>query len=246
MKPVFISTLALAVLASGCRAPQKAEPKSETELTSAVLPKEDEGAVRVNEVKVPNDLPAYRVAGAKDQRLTMAFLAGMCAHPAGYVEAFRNAAAERGNLVTVQGDAPCGTDGLRSWSTDLGKLDKRIMAAFEAAGLGQPTEIALIGYSQGAERAERLVARWPDKYTRAVLIASPVNPNAPTFKQSKAVVMMAGTHDAAKPAMEKAATRFESERIKSTFVELSDAEHGAMGSAPEKQMDRALDFLEGK
>lgn len=236
------------VLVAACAKVPKAEP---VELTSVApqppaSPAAPPEPVGVAEVVVPGDLKAFKLTGVKAHRLTMAFIPGMCVHPVGYVQAFQHTAAARGDLVTVQGDTACLGEGdsQRRWTSDLVAMDARIMKAFEAAGLGAPTEIALIGYSQGAERIERLVAKWPEKYTRAVLIASPIAPSATTYKKAKAVVMMAGTNDASKGTMAASATRLARAGIPSTYIELTDARHGGMGVDPESTMARALDFLE--
>lgn len=244
MSKGWIVVLALA----GCQPAHKSEPRSEAKLTSieAPPPPSPPEPVGIAEVPVPGDLKAFKLTGVKEHRLTMAFIPGMCVHPVGYVQAFQHTAATRGDLVTVQGDTACLGEGdsQRRWTSDLVAMDARIMKAFEAAGLGAPKEIALIGYSQGAERIERLVAKWPEKYTRAVLIASPIAPSAATYKNAKAVVMMAGTNDASKSTMAASAARFERAGVRSTYIELTDARHGGMGVDPEKTMAQALDFLE--
>jgi len=201
--------------------------------------------VRVEEVAVAGDLPALVVRGVGDRHLKMLFLPGMCAHAGVYAESFPQTAASRGDLVVLQGDISCGGDGAaRKWSSDLEVMDRRVDAAFRAAGLGEPRNVVVIGYSQGAERGERLVSRWPEKYDRAVLVASPVKPSARNLGRARAVVLMAGTRDGGTGLMQAAVTPLKRAAVATTFVELPGARHGEMGEDPEQTMDAALDFVD--
>lgn len=205
------------------------------------------GPVRIqtDAVPVPDDLPAFVVRGAKEHRATMLFVPGMCVHPEGYVQSFQHTAASRGDLVAVQGDVSCGDSfGGRRWSSDLAAMDRRIDAAFRAAGLGEPRGVIVIGYSQGAERAEKLVARFPEKYSAAVLISSPVVPSRALLAKADAVVLMAGEHDLAQGTHPAAASMLKKGAIPATFLTLPGARHGQMGERPEESMRQALDFVE--
>ena len=203
------------------------------------------GPVRTVDVPVPGDLPAVVVRGAREHRKTMLFIPGMCVHPGGYVMSFQHAAAARGELVAVQGDVSCGGDGaMRRWSYDLEAMNHRIDAAFAAAGLGEVRDVIVIGYSQGAERAEKLVARWPAKYSRAVLIASPVAPSPQLLGGAQAVALMAGTYDGSQATMRAAVRPLERAGVAAAYFSIPNARHGQMGDTPEETMRRALDFVE--
>jgi len=259
---------AAATLGAGCRGPAReptgeGEKAGEAESLAGTIPRSpppspatspspaspaagpvDPGPVRTEDIPVPGDLPAVVVRGAKEHRMPMLFLAGMCVHPGGYVMAFQHTAASRGDLVAVQGDVSCGGDGsMRRWSGDLEAMDRRIEAAFRAAGLDAPRGVTVIGYSQGAERAEKLAARWPERYSAAILMAGPVKPTPARLARTRAVVLMAGSHDA-QEKMRSAVSSFETVGIPSTFFELPNARHGSMGDAPEASMTAALDFIE--
>ena len=203
------------------------------------------GPVRTIDVPVPGDLPAVVVRGAREHRKAMLFIPGMCVHPGGYVMSFQHAAAARGELVAVQGDVSCGGDGaMRKWSYDLEAMNRRIEAAFAAAGLGEPRDVIVIGYSQGAERAEKLVARWPEKYSRAVLIASPLAPSPRLLGRAKAVALMAGSYDISQGAMRAAVAPLERAGVPTAYFTIPNARHGQMGDTPEATMRQALDFVE--
>lgn len=234
----------------GCRSPGSSEMHADDPpLTSAVVmpaserPSDPE-PVRTVQLPVVGDLAAVVVRGAKVHRSAMLFLPGMCAHPGGYVMSFQHTAAARGDLVAVQGDISCGADGAnRRWSYDLDAMDRRIEAAFRAAGLGEPRDVIVIGYSQGAERAEKLVARWPTKYSAAVLIASPVVPSPSLLVRADAVALMAGTLDAQAP-MRGAVEPLRRAGVPAAFFSIPGARHGQMGETPEDSMREALDFVE--
>lgn len=213
--------------------------------SSAPEPQNGPGPVRTDAVPVPDDLPAFVVRGARAHRTPMLFVPGMCVHPQGYVQSFQHTAASRGDLVAVQGDVPCGDSfGGRRWSSDLVAMDRRIDAAFLAAGLGEPRGVIVIGYSQGAERAEKLVARFPEKYSAAILISSPVIPSRALLAKADAVVLMAGQHDLAQGTHPGAASMLKRGAIPATFLTLPGARHGQMGDSPEQSMRQALDFVE--
>lgn len=230
----------------GCRRTPPPPAPEPLPVTTAALPAADDpGPVRTDAVSVPDDLPAYVVRGARAHRTPMLFIPGMCVHPAGYVMSFQHTAASRGDLVAVQGDISCNDAyGGRRWSSDLAAMDRRIDAAFRAAGLGEPRGVVVIGYSQGAERAEKLVARFPEKYSAAILVSSPVVPSASSLRRADAVVLLAGQYDLAQGTHPAAVSSLKRAGIASAFFTLPGARHGQMGENPEDSMKQALDFVE--
>jgi predicted esterase len=253
VRALVFACAVLAIGPAGCR--ERADRESDLALASAPTPAravepEPEPArsaepVHVEDVPVPDDLTAFVVRGTREHRLQMVFIPGMCVHPGGYIMSFQHTAAARGDLLAVQGDVSCGGDGsMRRWSSDLDAMDRRIDAAFRASGIGEPRNVVLIGYSQGAERAERLVARWPEKYASAVLLASPIAPSPRSLARANAVVLMAGTYDVSAARMRSAATSLRRASVPATFVEIPGARHGQMGTEPERTMEAALDFVE--
>jgi pimeloyl-ACP methyl ester carboxylesterase len=197
----------------------------------------------MEEVGVPGDLPAYVLRGAK-RDAPFLFLSGVCSHPLGYAQAIERVAAEHGVLLAVQGDVSCGGD-LHRWSGDLGAMARRISAAFAAAEIAEQ-DVTVFGYSQGAERAERLAAAHPGTFTRVVLIASPVTPSAARLAHVRAVALMAGTKDMALPHMKEAATALRAAHIRATFFEIPGARHGQMGDDPEATFAPVLAWLDEK
>jgi pimeloyl-ACP methyl ester carboxylesterase len=176
----------------------------------------------------------------------MVFLGGMCVHPGGFVMAFQHAAAAHGDLVGVQGDIECGRGtGFRRFSSDVEALDRRIDAAFRAAGRGgaELRGVVVIGNSQGAERGEKLVARWPDKYSSAILIGSPVKPSPTLLRRANVVATMSGEHDVAFGKMRAASIELERAGVRSSFFAIRGARHGSLGEHPELAMLAAIQFV---
>jgi pimeloyl-ACP methyl ester carboxylesterase len=198
----------------------------------------------MEEVAMPNDLPAWVLRGSKRHDARFVFLPGMCSHPLGYAQSFQYAAAERGDLVTLQGDLSCGGDAYRRWSYDLSALTRRLDAVLAAAAI--PAEgLTLIGYSQGAELAERLAARDPRKFTRVVLIGSPIVPSPQHLGHTEGAVLMAGTRDA-QANMQEGLRLLRGAGIPATFLSIPGARHGEMGTQPEATMGEAFAWLDAR
>lgn len=193
--------------------------------------------IRVDGVTVSGDAEAYVLRGVRKREHPMIFLGGMCVHPQGYVQSFAYSAVDHGVAIGLQGDVPCaGEPGMTRWSYDVERTNRRIDAAFAAAGEPPPKDAIAIGLSQGADLAERLAARWPEKYSRVILIASPVEPKPRAVK----AVLMAGDGDISKERMRTTAAKLGKS---ATFISLGHAYHGQLGPTPNAVMGRALDFV---
>jgi pimeloyl-ACP methyl ester carboxylesterase len=204
----------------------------------------------IEEVGVDGDLPVYvvRAAAGTDARRTV-FLTGSCTTPLDYLKALRHAAAEHGGIVAVQGDRPC-RDGTRRWSPDTIATSTRIHAALHAAGFDEPataatatTATTLVGYSQGAERAEWLAHRFPLEYTRFVLIAGPIVPSRDRLAGARGVVTLAGYGDV-RENMANGAKRLRRALIPALYMELPGIQHGLLSPAAGSVVGKAFDWLE--
>jgi predicted esterase len=203
----------------------------------------DARRVSVEELKVPDDLPAYVLHGARGDA-KIVFLHGMCGHGQGYVQAFANAAAEHGTVIALSGDFACGEDpAFRKWSADIQGIDGRVREAFAAAEmpLAENEEVVVIGLSQGALRAESLVERFPDRYTRAIFIGSPRAPAPARVRNLKSAVIMAGEHEGTWP-MKEGAKSLVRAHVPATFIMIPGAHHAQLLEG-ERVMGDALDFV---
>jgi predicted esterase len=208
--------------------------------SARALPEGEGGPIEVKEEEVPDDLPAFFLRGAKETSARLVFLTGACTHPEGYMQAFQFAAHERGSMLGLQGDVGCGGP-YRRWSFDLAKQNARIEAGFEAAGEAKPlNEVVIIGYSQGAILAELLAAKYPERYTRVILIAAPTEPSPVRLRHVRAAVMIAT--DAETERMKAGALALAAAGIPTTYLAMPHARHGQMTDA-ERVMDRALEWV---
>jgi len=202
-----------------------------------------DGPVHMEPLSPEENPPTFVLRGGPTGPARLVFLHGMCGHALGYAQAFQFTAARRGKLIAPQGDKPCQPGPWASWSNDLDALDARITGTFRRMGQADPIDdIVVLGYSQGAMRAEELVRRWPERYTRVVLMASPRVASPRGFDRVRSTVMMAGERDR-QDLMKQSARVLAKAGIPSIFMVIPEATHGAMGPTPEKTMSEALDWL---
>lgn len=187
--------------------------------------------------------PMFVMRGSPKGSGKLVFLHGMCGHGLGYAQAFQFSAAKWGTLIAPQGDVLCGAGPWAQWSADLATLDKRIEDTFRALGfVGELEDITVLGYSQGATRAESLVRKWPRKYTRMVLMGAPQSPNMRGLSLLRAAVTMSGQRDR-QDLMKAGARSLNAIGVPSTYMMIPKATHGAMGPTPERTMGEALVWL---
>jgi predicted esterase len=200
-------------------------------------------SIRIEALDAAATPPTYVSRGEPLGPRRIVFLHGMCGHALGYAQSFQWSAAKHGMLVAPQGDVPCSPGSpWAKWSMDSAALDARILSAFRALGSAEPiADIAVIGYSQGASRAEALARRWPERYTRLILIAGPAKVS-PDGLAVHSALMMAGTLDR-QDLMQASARAFKAAGRRAHYMPLPNAQHGAMGSTPEQSMSAALAWL---
>lgn len=218
-------------------------PLSEPDIADEETVEESAQQVKLERVEIPNDKHAYVLRGARGKE-RMVFLHGMCGHGLGYVQSFQSAAAVHGTIIALGGDVPCGdSEDFAKWSTDIDALDARIVAAFEASGDEEAAQrpIAIIGLSQGATRAVQLAERFPERYTRMVVIGAPRATPAAQVRRLRSAVTMAGQHEGTWQ-MKHSAEMLERSGVPATFVMIPDAHHAQMVEG-ERVMKEALDWL---
>ena len=246
----------LAFVLFGCSAPQPeplhSEPPRPVSTAAAEAPSArpeaieppaqrplDPSAVRL-EHYVAED--AYVVRGSRAKAQALLF-GGQCAQSQFYADAIKLSAARHTQLVALQGDAPC-NGAFRGWKFNLDALSARIDRTFAALGLGEPRDVLLIGYSQGALVAARLAAREPEKFTRLVLMASPKPLLAPQFSKAQAIATMAGTLDR-QELMQRGAGALARAGIRARYFPLPGAAHGYMGTGSRGHLRGRLPVARG-
>jgi pimeloyl-ACP methyl ester carboxylesterase len=239
--------VALALFEGSCsRAPAERSSAPALSSTSSAHKSEGsaaEGPLHVATLDEAENPPIYVLRGGSRGPDKLVFLHGMCGHGLGYAQSFQNSAARRGTLVVPQGDVPCDTGRSARWSADIEALDTRIVRAFRTLGLAEPIDdIIIIGYSQGATRAEWLVRRFPDRYTRLVLMGGPYAAKVDGLQKLRGAVALAGDRDRL-DLMQASARALKAAEVPATFMLIPDAIHGSMGREPEATMDRVFAWL---
>ncbi|HET7540397.1 MAG TPA: hypothetical protein VFK05_11020 [Polyangiaceae bacterium] len=244
----FFAALACATFPSHCepKAWFFAEPPLERGASAARQPASTaprSPSIRMEPLDATAALPTYVMRGEPHGAAKLVFIHGMCGHALGYAQSFQWSAAKHGLLIAPQGDVPCSPGSpWAKWSLDTEALDTRIVAAFRALSPSEPAlDIALIGYSQGASRAEALARRWPKRYTRLILIAGPTKVS-PAGLSVHSTLMMAGSLDR-QNLMQASARAFAAAGRRSRYMALPNARHGSMGDTPEQTMGAALSWL---
>jgi pimeloyl-ACP methyl ester carboxylesterase len=213
---------------------------SATTTAPAPAPKSD-GPLRIERLE-GSEPPVFVLRGGQRGPDKLVFLHGMCGDGMGYAQSFQQSAAKRGTLVSPQADVPCDGSGAR-WSKDVAALDARIADAFRKLGHPDPiVDLIVIGYSQGATRAESLARAFPERYTRLVLMGGPYAAKAQGLETLRAAVAMAGDQDRL-DLMKASARTLSAVGVPATFMLIPEAPHGSMGSQPEQTMDEMLTWL---
>jgi predicted esterase len=161
----------------------------------------------------------------------LVYLHGKCGDPDAF-RAFIEGVPAHFTVVSVRGDIKC-EDGTRTrWSGNVAVLDARIAKAVAAASIGRDPlrtdRWVVFGYSQGALRAEALVAKLPERYVVAILAAGPRAPREHALDRAGAVVLLAGAKDMRGHLM-KAADELSRRGLPVRYQELPDAHHGQYG-----------------
>jgi pimeloyl-ACP methyl ester carboxylesterase len=235
--------LAVPVLDRQCSRSDAAQPTPAMGSPSArPAPSSSEGPLRI-ETLAGSAPPIFVLRGGTRGPEKLVFLHGMCGHGLGYAQSFQLTAAKHGTLIAPQADVPCDNGPWARWSKDIAKLDARITDAFRQLGHAEPIQdMVVIGYSQGATRAESLARAYPERYTRLVLMGGPYAAKAPGLGALRGAVAMAGDRD--RLDLMKASVRtLEAAGVPSRFMLIPDAPHGSMGSRPEQTMDEMLSWL---
>jgi pimeloyl-ACP methyl ester carboxylesterase len=235
-----LATFAIAALGVACKKAPLPLPEAGVAEIHAAEIEPARGLVEV--VEVPSDKSVLVVAGP---RMPILYLHGMCSEPRSDVEAWGASVSRHGTVIALQGDQPCPERGGTSWSSSAQAMNERIGAAIEA--VSQRTEldageILVIGESMGASRAIALASKYPERYTRLVLVGGPETPAAKDLARVKAVALLAGEKEP-QEKMRQGALGLESAGIDARFWELADATHGTYGSDGARAMSESVAYV---
>ena len=199
------------------------------------------------QLAVEGDTPIEVVAGPTDSDRVVIYLHGVC----GDVHAFGSwvgAATRHATFIAMRGDLPCEQRrGRYKWSYNYAHLNRRILKAIRAANALRPkplddTDVALIGYSQGARRAELMAAHFPQRYRRVAIIAIVSEPSPDLLSKAHSILLMAGSRDA-RQHIKDGAEKLRRSGKRVQYMELPGARHGEYGPDAPRVMRIALDWL---
>jgi pimeloyl-ACP methyl ester carboxylesterase len=194
---------------------------------------------------VPSDRSLFVVHAPAENRRAIIYLHGMCGNVHA-VDVWKEAAANAGTVITLVGDKPCGGGRFR-WGKSLDAIEARVEAALSVVkaargGLLDIEHPVLFGYSQGAARAEGLVARHPTRYRRVVLGGSPREPQLLHLGEAQAIAVFGGeleTFGHMRAGAEVLAAAGKTAR----FFLFPKAKHGDFGPSGNRVMGEVFSWL---
>lgn len=197
------------------------------------------------DVDVPGDRPLYLLPGAPGDKRVIIYLHGMC----GDVTAgdyFREALRAHGSLLALRGDTACSGDRFK-WRDDPPAILRRIRAGISRVNQVSGTELGLegallFGYSQGAERAQRLAAEFPKVFARIVLGGPPMRASPVKLRRAARVAILGGELETTE-TMRAGASALQSAGIDCRYFMLECAYHGYYGTRAEAQLLEVLDWV---
>jgi predicted esterase len=197
-------------------------------------------------VAVPGDRAAHVVHGVAGTRRAIVYLHGLCGNIHA-IDGWAKEVSEWGTLIAVQGDRRCPGGSRRKWGPDIGLIDIRIdraLRAVESARGGQldRDRVALIGYSQGATRAEALVKRFGEKYPWVVAAGTPVEPRVDRLGRASRIAIVGGAKEP-RAHMRRGVEALSGAGKQVRFFLLPDATHGVFGPDGPRVINEVFRFL---
>jgi predicted esterase len=174
--------------------------------------------------------------GAPGDDRAIVYLHGRCGEPRA-VEAWARAASAYGTVLALRGDIDCPSPGRARWGLDPEALEGRLLAALASASDARGTplqhdEITVVGYSQGAARAEALAAASPARFSRLVLVSGPDAPAPANVATARSIALLAGERDRRRH-IEQAFARLLADGFPVRYWMLPSARHGEYGPRSE-------------
>jgi pimeloyl-ACP methyl ester carboxylesterase len=196
-------------------------------------------------VDVSGDRPAYVLQGNVGDPRVIVYLHGMCGDVTA-ADHFREAVRAHGTLIALRGDTRCQADRFK-WRADPATIQARVERAFqrvnELRGGDLSLEGALLfGYSQGADRAEKLAQRFPQRYPRIVLGGPPMKASPQRLGRAARVAILGGELETT-DTMRAGFDALRAAGIDSRFFTLECAYHGHFGVNAETQLAKVLDWV---
>jgi pimeloyl-ACP methyl ester carboxylesterase len=154
-----------------------------------------------------------------------------------------------GTLVTLRADVPCGDRPGYKWPKEAGAIQARIERALTRVGelRGIPLrtdDVWLIGYSQGAHRAERVAAAYPHVYRALALGGPPTAASPERLRHARRIAVFGGDLEDTSH-MVFGFLELHAAGLDTRFFTLPRAGHGGFGPEGPRVMNEIFAFLAG-
>jgi predicted esterase len=197
------------------------------------------------ELAIPGDRAAYVLPGLPGDRRVIVYLHGMC----GDVTApdyFRVALQQHGTLLALRGDTPCANERFK-WRDAPSRIQQRVRTALKRLNALNGTDLSLegvilFGYSQGADRAEKLAQHFPQVFRRVVLGGPPMRASPLKLRAAERVAIFGGELETT-DTMQSGAEALQAAGIACRYFTLECAYHGYYGSRAEEQLAEVLGWV---
>lgn len=198
------------------------------------------------ELPIADDRPLrIRHAGPQTAH-AIVYLHGMCGDSKG-ADPWSDLATQYGTLIVVRADEPCLDRPGYKWPKDLTAIQARIDRALRTVkdlrnGVLDAEHPTLIGYSQGAYRAEQLIGQFPGRYLRAILGGPPTPPSYEALKSAVAVAVLGGELENHQHMLD-GTTDLIAHGLHAHFFLLPRVHHGSYGPEGRRILAQALTFV---
>lgn len=197
------------------------------------------------ELSIPGDRAAYVLPGVEGDRRRIVYLHGMCGDVTA-ADYFRVAVRQHGTLLALRGDTPCAGERFK-WRDEPSKIRERVRTALKRLNAHNGTELSLegvilFGYSQGADRAEKLAQQYPKLFPRVVLGGPPMRASPAKLGAAKRVAIFGGELETTE-TMRDGAAALQAAGIACRYFTLDCAYHGYYGTRAEEQLAEVLDWV---
>jgi len=200
---------------------------------------------RAVEVPMPGDRPLRVVRAASDRARALVYLHGMCGAEDG-ADAWSDVASSYGTVITLRADVPCGDRPGYKWPQEPAAIQARIERALEIVRQRDEhldtNDVWLIGYSQGAHRAEKLAGAYPHRYRHLALGGPPTAASPERLRHARRIAVLGGELEDTSHMVDGYLALVAS-RLDAQFFTLPRAGHGTFGPEGRRVMAEVLSYL---
>jgi predicted esterase len=198
------------------------------------------------DVPVPGDRPLRVALAEAGQDQAIVYLHGMCGAEKG-ADVWADLATAYGTVITLRADVPCDDRPGYKWPKEPSAIQARVAQALAIVGRLRRGDLALeapilIGYSQGAHRAERLAAEYPQLYRTLALGGPPTAASPDRLRHARRVAILGGELEDTSHMID-GYLALQAGGIDTEFFTLPRAGHGGYGPEGRRVMTDVLAYL---